>query len=201
LTVVILSPHTDDAIFSLGQHLTTLDSDVPLVIASVFAGIPEDDAGHRKHKRLRAEHELACEIIGASEWNGEYLDDVYQPRPSVTEVRDWIVKAVTELDATVVYIPLGIHHPDHVAVTVAATRTPQIAPTIRLYADLPYHTDYPGLAAVRLAQAEETLGPLKPLTLTGDRDWKLDAVHAYQSQIDMSVIGRVMVDEHVWELA
>jgi hypothetical protein len=47
VTVVILSPHTDDAIFSLGQHLTTLDSDVPLVIASVFAGIPEDDAGHR----------------------------------------------------------------------------------------------------------------------------------------------------------
>jgi hypothetical protein len=94
VTVVILSPHTDDAIFSLGQHLTTLDSDVPLVIASVFAGIPEDDAGHKKHKRLRAEHELACEIIGASEWNGDYLDDVYQPRPSVTEIRDWIVKAV-----------------------------------------------------------------------------------------------------------
>jgi LmbE family N-acetylglucosaminyl deacetylase len=100
-----------------------------------------------------------------------------------------------------VYIPLGIHHPDHVTVTVAATRTPQIAPTIRLYADLPYHTDYPGLAAVRLAQAEETLGPLKPLELAGDRDWKLDAIHAYQSQIDMSVIKRVMVDEHVWELA
>jgi LmbE family N-acetylglucosaminyl deacetylase len=201
VTVVVLSPHTDDAIFSLGQHLTTLDSDVPLVIASVFAGIPEDNAGHKKHKRLRAEHELACEIIGASEWNGDYLDDVYQPRPTVTEIRDWIVKACTELDATTVYIPLGIHHPDHVTVTVAATRTPQIAPTIRLYADLPYHTDYPGLAAVRLAQAEETLGPLKPLTLSGDRDWKLDAIHAYQSQIDMSVIGRVMVDEHVWELA
>jgi LmbE family N-acetylglucosaminyl deacetylase len=146
LTIVILSPHTDDAIFSLGQHLTTLDSDVPLVIASVFAGIPEDDAGHRKHKRLRAEHELACEIIGAAEWNGDYLDDVYQPRPTVTEIRDWIVKACTELDATTVYIPLGIHHPDHVSRHSRSTRTPQIAPTIRLYADLPYHTDYPGLS-------------------------------------------------------
>lgn len=190
MTTVVLSPHTDDAIFSLGAYLSTLDD---VIIATVFAGIPEDGAGHAKHTTLRAEHTRACQIIGATEINSTMLDDVYPPSPPQT-VRDFIAAATRAAD--VVYIPIGIRHPDHVTVATAALQVLNTTATVRFYEELPYRTDYPQIAAQRLAD----LTQLRTVPALGDHYTKLKAVRAYASQIDDSVINRVMVDEHIWEL-
>lgn len=76
---VVFSPHTDDAIFSLGDYLSNLDGDI--LIVTPFAAVPEDEAGEQKHTTLHAEHAAACAIIGAQHVNGPFLDDVY-PAPA-----------------------------------------------------------------------------------------------------------------------
>ena len=105
---VIFSPHTDDAIFSLGDHIT--DS-VDFTIASAFAGIPTDTFGYNKHTLLRKEHESACNLIDARVINGDLLDDVYGKQDERLLV-EWISNIIVNFDK--IYIPLGIHHPDHI---------------------------------------------------------------------------------------
>lgn len=53
MTTTVFSPHTDDAIFSIGAHITGLKAR----IVTPFAGIPDDEAGRQKHTTLRAEHQ------------------------------------------------------------------------------------------------------------------------------------------------
>ena len=43
---LIFSPHTDDAIFSLGDYILHNER---ITIASAFSGVPTDDAGYKKH--------------------------------------------------------------------------------------------------------------------------------------------------------
>ena len=105
---VIFSPHTDDAIFSLGDHIM---DNVDFTIASAFAGIPTDTLGYNKHTLLRKEHEGACNLIDARVINGDLLDDVYGKQDENT-LTDWIKSVIINFDK--VYIPLGIHHPDHI---------------------------------------------------------------------------------------
>jgi LmbE family N-acetylglucosaminyl deacetylase len=193
--IVVLSPHTDDAIFSLGAHLTTLEQ---VVIASVFAGVPSDPDGNKKHTTLLVEHIEACTVIGAQIVNADFLDDVY-PRPPLSSVRDWIFNIADAADT--VYIPLGIHHPDHILTTAVALHSPKILAKACFYEELPYRTDYPQLAAQRLTQLQEITGPLEPVTAGGDHELKLKAVRRYASQTDQDVINRVMVPEHVWQAA
>jgi hypothetical protein len=100
---VIFSPHTDDAIFSLGDYIT---DNIDFTIASAFAGIPTDTLGYNKHTLLRKEHESACNLINAQIINGDLLDDVYGKQDERLLV-DWISKIIINFDK--IYIPLGIH--------------------------------------------------------------------------------------------
>lgn len=189
--IIVLSPHTDDAIFSIGAHLAGLDD---VVIASVFAGIPDDPAGRAKHTTLRAEHAKACELIGATALNSDFLDDVYPPTP-LPELREFIASATAAAD--MVYMPIGIRHPDHVTVATVALELSDTMNRVRIYEELPYRTDYPDDAARGIANLKGCLQAVAPC---GDDDQKLAAVRCYASQIDASVITRVMQPENVWEL-
>ena len=71
---LIFCPHTDDAIFSLGDYIFDNNS---FTIASAFSGVPTDIIGYKKHTLLRKEHQEACELIGAKIINNDLLDDVY----------------------------------------------------------------------------------------------------------------------------
>jgi hypothetical protein len=79
MKTAIVSPHTDDAVFSLGSSLITKPFVVfeDVTIISLFDKIPEDIGGKIKHRTLRSEHADVCKAIGVKELNGEYLDDVY----------------------------------------------------------------------------------------------------------------------------
>ena len=74
MSSLIFSPHTDDAIFSLGDYILKNKN---ITIASAFAGVPTDDAGYKKHTLLRHEHEKACLLMNAKIINNDLLDDVY----------------------------------------------------------------------------------------------------------------------------
>jgi hypothetical protein len=112
---LIFCPHTDDAVFSLGSYILNNKN---FIIASAFAGIPTDDIGYKKHTVLRGEHKKACDFVSAKEINGNLLDDVYGKQDKNLLVT-WIEQIIRDHDTSEVlnlnvFVPLGIHHPDHI---------------------------------------------------------------------------------------
>jgi LmbE family N-acetylglucosaminyl deacetylase len=188
MTVAVMSPHTDDAIFSLGAYLATRDD---VTIVSPMAAIPTDPAGRAKHETLRAEHGRACELIGAAHIEGPFLDDVYPPSPPAA-IGAWLAPFLTS--GVTVFVPLGIHHPDHLLISDLLIGMLDDTAPVLFYAELPYRVDYPAKAAARLAH----VAPLTEITLAHDYTAKAAAVACYASQIDDSVRARVLVDEQLW---
>lgn len=193
----IFSPHTDDAVFSLGEWMCRQRG---VAIITPFAGIPPDGPGRRKHELLRHEHAIAAEMVGAEVINGDFLDDVYPP-PDYAEFVVWVAEQFAKCDE--VYIPLGIHHPDHVRLSDVLLKMtgPNHMNPVFIYQEQPYGVDYPELARQRLLEVVTILGPVEPIfTPTPSGRNKMAAVTEYQSQIDDSVIRRVMVPEKLWRV-
>lgn len=195
---VVFSPHTDDAIFSIGAYLSQLDGGISVV--SPMAGLPADDAGRRKHEVLRAEHESACAELDLRISNGDFLDDVYEA-PARSEVKDWMDQF---FNADSIYIPFGIHHPDHLLVSnllISMLYTSRYQPRkIYCYEELPYRVDYPELANIRFSHIENLVGRLRMLEDFTDNSRKHAAVAKYESQISDALVSKLIVRERIWEL-
>jgi LmbE family N-acetylglucosaminyl deacetylase len=203
MSSLIFCPHTDDAIFSLGDHI--IDNDHSFTIASAFAGIPKDWVGYRKHIRLRQEHDEACSMINAKAINGDLLDDVYGEQ-NKNDLIDWIKSIIINFDN--VYIPLGIHHPDHILLSDTLFELiKDFNKTYFIYAELPYRMLYPKLHKERLKQFESihTLENI-PINFT---QHKIDAIKKYNSQvayvhdpsyINEDLVGKLIVEEKLWKV-
>jgi ABC-type multidrug transport system fused ATPase/permease subunit len=151
MSSLIFCPHTDDAIFSLGDYI--IDNDHSFTIASAFAGIPTDELGYKKHTKLRQEHDEACSMINAKVINGELLDDVYG-RQDKEQLINWIKNVIVNFEN--VYIPLGIYHPDHVFLSdTLFNLMKDFNKTYFIYAELPYRLLYPELHELRIKQFEQ----------------------------------------------
>ena len=205
MRIVVFSPHTDDALFSIGAYLAALDAEIS--IASPFAGIPDDDAGRLKHTTLRQEHGAACALTGATAVNGDWLDDVY-PAPKRTEVSGWLANAMSGYE--IAFIPFGIAHPDHLLTSNLLLDIIRLAPELPqklyFYEELPYRINFPELANTRFAHIENNIGRLRLVEETFPIEPKRQAVLAYRSQtsrngqVDDSLLSKLLVRERIWEL-
>ena len=203
MSSLIFCPHTDDAIFSLGDHI--IDNDHNFTIASAFAGVPTDDIGYKKHTKLRQEHDEACSMINAEVINGDLLDDVYG-RQNEDDLINWIKNTIINFDD--VYIPLGIHHPDHVFLSdILFNLMKDFNKTYFVYAELPYRLLYPELHRTRLRVFEST-HTLENVSINFTQH-KIDAIKKYNSQItyaqnpsyiDEDLIGKLIVEEKLWRV-
>jgi len=197
MTIVVLSPHTDDAIFSCGAYLTD-KTDVQIV--TPFAAIPDDEDGRRKHETLHREHGAACQVIKAEPVNGPFLDDVYAA-PKRRDVRTWLSQFMA---CETLLVPFGIHHPDHtlttnMTVSLLYNHT-DVPDRILFYEELPYRVDYRELADMRFAYLSNVMGRMRLFEEIADDTTKRQAVNCYTSQTGGTVIDRVMVRERIWEL-
>jgi LmbE family N-acetylglucosaminyl deacetylase len=139
---IILSPHFDDAVFSLGGFIAKAPKRV--VVVTVFAGTPPEgvaggwdrwsgfiNAAAAMRARCR-ENEEALAALGVSQTgicNLDYLDDQYrrQQRPDETQaatlrsaIGDDIRELVRRHGGTVnLFSPASAWHPDHQLVTDA----------------------------------------------------------------------------------
>jgi LmbE family N-acetylglucosaminyl deacetylase len=144
-TTLVVSPHLDDAVLSVGGSIAAWTrAGERVVIASVFTnGPPLDEVspGMRKwadYPARRVEDAAACAAVGAEvRWLGQierafrrpYLTGLTMFRtpadragfatlPAVTAALD----ALVDLDPARIVVPLGIgNHTDHVEVLIAAT--------------------------------------------------------------------------------
>jgi LmbE family N-acetylglucosaminyl deacetylase len=144
-------------------------------------------------------------MINAKAINGDLLDDVYGEQ-NKNDLIDWIKSIIINFDN--VYIPLGIHHPDHILLSDTLFELiKDFNKTYFIYAELPYRMLYPKLHKERLKQFESihTLENI-PINFT---QHKIDAIKKYNSQvsfahdpsyIDEDLIGKLIVEEKLWKI-
>lgn len=157
MTLVVVSPHLDDAVFSCGSLLAAqaLGNRRPVVV-TVCAGVPEDDgyvtqldraAGFASSREAvlarRLEDLAAADLLGYDAVHLDVLDGQYDrddPLDRRGAIRSAVVDAVADLAAIgwAVIAPLGIRHADHRLVREALDPGADA-----FYAELPYRVLWP----------------------------------------------------------
>lgn len=187
--LVVVSPHLDDAVLSCGRLLAAHPG---AVVVTVFAGPPPDDrlvewdrlagfvAGDDVMTRRQREDRRALRVLRARPvWLG-LRQDVYRDAPlDVAALRAQVAAVIEVADPALVAVPIGLHHPDHLAVADALGGALPDRQTW-LYADQPYATGLPHLLPARLAR----LPALRPVPGPARGRWrKTLAISAYRSQL------------------
>jgi len=189
-TLHILSPHLDDAIFSLGATIaSTVRAGVDVRIITVFAGdiasgapagpwdrradfATEGDAASAR----REEDRRACEILGATPVWLPYGDEQYgSAAVPDDELRAAILAAIPG-DEPVLVPGFPLIHPDHARVAALIQLDPLAVREIGHYVEQPYASKR-GLPA-------STGWVAVPLT-EEDRRAKHDAMVQYRSQLQL----------------
>ena len=144
-TVLVISPHLDDAVYSAGAALCAMDD---VVVVTMLAGRPDPpqytewdrSTGFASSTEAvdvrRAEDEKAVATLGARSVHLDFLDQQYGGADLAA-----LTAAVSDLVEThqpqVVIGPLGVRHADHKVVRNAVLAA-HVPVTLWMYADLPY---------------------------------------------------------------
>jgi LmbE family N-acetylglucosaminyl deacetylase len=194
--LVVISPHLDDGVLSCGQLLATQPG---AVVVTVFAGQPErypaltswdQRAGFGPDDDVvaarREEDCAALTILGAEPLWLDFPDTQYAPPPNAEVLAASIERALDQVGAEVVAIPLGLFHSDHILTQAASLEVLRRRPNLvwMFYADAIYRRR-PNLVDQRI----EALGQMGLSTsLVSDRagpagQAKRRAVECYASQL------------------
>lgn len=186
---LFISIHPDDIPFSLGTYIQSVEN---AIVVSPFCGIPIDDPkGKFKHLLLNKEHHEACEVLNVKEINGDFFDDVYHDTRDISGLKDWFGKILNDYSDNEIYVPLGIHHPDHILVRDIFMQHFKID---YYYAELPYRIRWDYMAEnLRMLLCKN-----RTLITTPSNAKKEEAVRKYVSQTDEEVINDILVEEHIW---
>ena len=194
--IVVISTHLDDAVLSCAQ-LINATSDVTVV--TVLAGAPEEFhegynsqttgesfAPHamkiRRDEDARAMSMLSADYVWLDLLENDYLGS--HPRSNDTqEIREALSHVLNERRPRTVLSPLGLFHPDHLAVSNACLElATQSEFEWYLYLDMPYGLAIPKLVPERLATIDTSVNLATPDTFSGDPDIKRDVMKLYVSQ-------------------
>ncbi len=192
----VVSPHLDDAALSCGQLLVSRPG---ATVLTVCAGAPTGRAGEwdrattGKEKasdaleERRREDTAAMAALGVSPVWLELGGIQYESEErAVTAIEDGLRAVLSAAPPLTVVAPLGIHHPDHVAVSDAClTLSAELGFDLYCFADVPYRLSFPEQLDARLrilrarSDALTALEPLEPVHAKRKRA----AVGAYRSQL------------------
>lgn len=218
--MTVLSPHLDDAVLSLGQHLAAHRDDEHLErIVTVFAGKPQGlrmvtaydvscgfGSSRRAVESRREEDERACKQLGVLHTHLNELDNQYR-KVHDPHIVERIARTVRQYMSGKehVFVPLGIGHPDHriladAAELAARTMIERRPISLMFYEEMPYRVLYPEHVAARLVELA-ALGwhlDLWPLDV-GDIELKSAAIAKYESQFPEGAADPCLrVPERVW---
>jgi LmbE family N-acetylglucosaminyl deacetylase len=198
---VVLSPHLDDGIFSLGAAISsTVRGGGHVDVVTVFAGDPgsvrpagpwDRAAGFRTEgeavRARRREDRAACNALGASAIWLPFSDEQYGGEAGDDAVWDALSPHLEEADA--ILVPgFPLDHRDHLRTAALVTTRMMGNGRLGLYAEQPYATwrgapiQSPSTPAVAAVVAGEPVW--QPVATTSwDRRRKWRACLAYRSQM------------------
>lgn len=206
---IVISPHFDDAVLSVGGLLSRLRGETALV--TVHGGQPPDPlavsdwdigcgftSGADAHAVRQSEDRDACELLGVEQVLLPHADNPYSAKQSLDALDEFLglLRPHTNL-----FIPLGTNQRDHAAVRDRVLKLSPVAPDrLRIYADLPYTAAVPGWGsedtgevlagsakyghAYQQLHASHGLRPVDMIKLT-EEQWirKRNAIFCYASQL------------------
>lgn len=200
--VVVVSPHLDDAIMSLGATIAwAVQAGAKLDVLTVFAYIPSSSApagpwdtscgfateGQAAQVR-REEDRLACLQLGAEPRWLNFGAEPYERRGSEDDI--WSAVEAATQGADLVLIPgFPLIHPDHSYLSELLLRKGLTGRRTVLYAEQPYaytHDDTPqgsAVAPVLKPVIGAAISWTRVRTERAHRQAKLKAVRFYKSQL------------------
>jgi LmbE family N-acetylglucosaminyl deacetylase len=206
--VVVVSPHLDDAVMSLGATIAqSVQAGVTLEVLTVFGGDPSSEEpasswdngsgfsteGQATSAR-REEDREACVVLGAEPRWLTFGAEPYGRHGSEDEI--WAAVVAATRDADCVFLPgYPLVHRDHAELTQLLLRRGMDCRRIALYAEQPYSFYQ------RRIPLTSTLAPALDGVLSGSLAWtrlgsnrahrrtKMQAVRAYQSQLRQLGLG------------
>lgn len=220
--VVAVSPHSDDAAFSVGGLLVDLAKTRPVTIATVYSqsawtyAAPPEGATAETITRIRTEEDRAyCEAIGAR-YVGLALEDAslrgydelselrapHRDDPAWSATRRALQKLLSSEPPNTVYLlPMAFgSHVDHVIThDVASVLLRRHARRVFYYEDLPYAACQDDVKAVERRAKTCGAGPLV-VSIEGSLERKLGLLAGYRTQIEpghLDAIRRYAVGRHL----
>lgn len=206
MKLLAISPHIDDAIYSLGQTIADTDT----TVLTVLAGLPPADGtitpydemcgfktSSQAVTRRRIENENACDSLAVNHVEGDWLDGQYGPTIDLREMTRWMSGQMAGYDH--VLCPVGIGHPDHALVAaVALTAAFAVGARVGVYLEIPSYVRQPveAMATFNSLTSGWTVTPAElPVR---PRSRKRAAVECYASQLGPDMRAHVYAPEHVW---
>ena len=227
--IAVVSPHLDDGALGCGARLAAERGSVVITVlaagpASWETVTPWDEAcgfsaGDDVIAARRAEDLEALGLLGATPVWLDFQDAQYAPPPSGQALFEALEATLAALPAGAVFLPLGLHHSDHVLVSEAALSVARAARrradpaaaqrTFHLYEDAVYRR-IPGLTEGALDRTRARGFHVSPEPFTAEAtclEQKRRAVSRYRSQLrGLTAGGRAGYDdafepERYWRLS
>ncbi len=191
--VLVISPHRDDAVLSVGQFMA---SHPHVVVATVCTAPPAGpsvqteydrncgfaEARHaaevREQEDVRALRTLG--VIGRVDLG--FVDSQYGAPLDHDALVEAIEQTAKEVDPAKVLGPLGLRHPDHQAVGYAALVADVGGAERWVYEELPYRVLWPEEVPARFDLLRTVGDPVLGFMGEGPLEAKRQAVGAYASQ-------------------
>jgi LmbE family N-acetylglucosaminyl deacetylase len=222
-SVVILSPHLDDAVLGCGRLLSAYPG---ATVVTLYAGAPDSYPDPMTHwdtlagfgpgddvlARRREEDAAALAILDATPLWLDFVEHQYLLRAEWVgpdDTVDRLEEVLRGLAPTAVLLPFGLANPDHAAAHEAGLRVRDRydAPAWLCYEDTGYK-HIPGMLAWRVSQLFRRGVWPTPVAVPVDADdrRKRAALDCYRSQLlaleaDWQVGPKLVAPEQVWKLA
>lgn len=199
---LVIVPHFDDAVLSLGDHLNLWARTESVHVATAFGGVPRkpvsttfdqgsgfaDSTQARNARWLEnqeALHQLGVYSISA----GDFRDAQYGESPDEKDVRRWVEGLVEMMEPKHVIATLGLHHADHKMLGDAV-----FGLTTHVAEDLPYRVLFP----LEVLDALELIPVGELVSEVPYSEVKEMAVRRYGSQLWSLSVPTVLCPERLW---
>lgn len=205
---IIISPHLDDAVLSVGQTVQNLDGDT--IVETVFAGVPkagvlsayDKSCGFLSSQQAmmirRQEDAKAVASLGASSDHWPYFDRQYETRNDTGLLMHELSMYIEQQCER--WAPIGLGHPDHVDLSEMCARAWHGA--VLFYEELPYRVLWPEQVVARMEELRDlgwTFQEVPFPYVQGSRNVKAEAIRQYRSQFPKGVDDPCLfVPERVW---
>lgn len=213
MSLLIISPHLDDAVLSVGEIIAAHED---VTVATVFAGMHPSPtlltaydkatgfgSSQEAMNTRRTEDDRAMSVLNAKAERAPFLDGQYGIEQSRKEIFDWI-RDLSEIPDQIL-LPLGLKHPDHIVVGAEARAATKWHNSVWMYEELPYRVQFPENVAAEMRTMrrdgwEMELGSPWPTPPTSMLHLKVAAMECYRSQVSPEMVRWSQVPERIWSL-
>lgn len=209
---IFISAHLDDAVLSAGQAIAGWPGATVLTVCTHSSRTPiltdyDKRSGFSSAREAcycrRREDRAACAVLGASPVHLGMVDGQYGKPLDPLIVAQRLMSVLIEIQPVVIVAPLGLGHPDHLAVATACRLLLAEGAEADwwVYEDQPYRVLYPESVSNAMAEWERGGRELSLDFLgTAPLDQKEEAVRCYASQLWALDLHAVLCPERLWKL-